>query len=433
MRLFNIVFLLLISINSLFAGDPPRKPFVVLKVNGQTYNNGAEITVRPGERIKVEAVLMGGRRDYCSNPQKYANVGKNTIVERSGENGMSFNINGGQFTGEWSLTQEKATFSSAEALKITPVEGQLKREAMVEIPEDGFSKIYLKVQSKTNWHYSRRTPAGKKEKDETNEGTATFYLVLQSEEGVWYSSNNITAKGMEDFTVRNELNEVQKFYGLIEKHLLKKDYNNADVQIQNLKNYVAEVKRAIDEAKQENPEYNCEITFIGLPTDLSMEHLNKIQSLSNKWKERYLISQVNAERINNMLLDYQMGFSANVLKSVFKNYINWGSGLPTGVENFLTLYDPSNMLGAIDLPRNVMGWYMDAQSDASILNDQVKAIQNLSKLREFYLDNMANFVKERKKLQEIIKDLQPIKERNDALKQYFGTVSWATWKEKSSN
>jgi len=134
-----------------------------------------------------------------------------------------------------------------------------------------------------------------------------------------------------------------------------------------------------------------------------------------------------------MLLDYQMGFSANVLKSVFKNYINWGSGLPTGVENFLTLYDPSNMLGVIDLPRNVMGWYLDAQSDASILNNQVKAIQNLSKLREFYLDNMANFVKERKKLQEIIKDLQPIKERNDALKQYFGTISWATWKEKSNN
>lgn len=302
MRLFNIVFLLLISINSLFAGDPPRKPFVVLKVNGQTYNNGGEITVRPGERIKAEAVLMGGRRDYCSNPQKYANVGKSTVVERSGENEMSFNINGGQFTGEWSLTQEEAIFSSAEALKITPVEGQqLKREAMIEIPEAGFSKIYLKVQSKTSWHYSRHTPAGKKEKDETNDGTATFYLVLQSEEGVWYSSNNIMAKGLENFTVRNELNEAQKFYGLIEKYLLKKDYNNADVQIQNLKNYIAEAKRAIDEAKQENSEYNCEITFIGLPTDLSMEHLNKIQTLSNKWKERYLISQINAERINSML------------------------------------------------------------------------------------------------------------------------------------
>ena len=210
---------------------------------------------------------------------------------------------------------------------------------MIEIPKDGFSKIYLKVQSKTNWHYVRNTPAGKKEKDEQNEGTSTFYLVLQLEEGIWYSSNNIMAKGLEDFTVRNELNEVQKFYKLIEKYLLKKDFKNADMQIQNLKNYVAEVKRAIDEAKQENAEYNCEVTFIGLPTDLSMDHLNKIQTMSNKWKERYLISQSNVLKINNMLLDYQMGFSANVLKSVFKNYINWGSGLPTGVENFLTLYE----------------------------------------------------------------------------------------------
>lgn len=431
MKVISMLFMLLVLISNLFAGDPPRKPFVVLKVNGQTYKNGAEITVRPGERIKAQAILMGGRRDYCSNPQKYANVGKNTVVESSGENGMSFNINGGQFRGKWSLTNELAKFSSAEALKITPVEGgQLKREAMIEIPKDGFSKIYLKVQSKTNWHYVRHTPAGKKEKDEQNEGTSTFYLVLQLEEGIWYSSNNLTAKGLEDFTVRNEMNEVQKFYSLIEKYLLKKDYKNADIQIQNLKNYVAETKRAIDEAKQENPEYNCVVTFIGLPTDLSMDYLNKIQIVSNKWKERYLISQANVLKINNMLLDYQMGFSANVLKSVFKNYINWGSGLPTGAENFLTLYDPDNVLGAIDLPRTVMSWYMDAQSDAGILKNQVETIKKLSELREFYLNNMSNFVKERKKLQEIINDLKPIKERNDALTQYFNSITWASWQAK---
>lgn len=431
MKTLSIIFLLLTYFSGILGGDPPREPFVVLKVNGKTYKNGAEITVRPGERVKVEAVLMGGRRDYCSNPQKYANVGKNTVVESSGENGMSFNINSGQFRGKWSLTNEVAIFSSADALKITPIENaQLNREAMIEIPKDGFSKIYLKVQSKTNWHYVRHTPAGKKEKDEQNEGTSTFYLVLQMEEGVWYSSNNLMAKGLEDFTVRNEMDEVQKFYKLIEKYLLKKDYKNADIQIQNLKNYVAETKRAIDEAKQENAEYNCDVTFIGLPTDLSMEHLNKVQTMSNKWKGRYLISQANVVKINNMLLDYQMGFSANVLKSVFKNYINWGSGLPTGAENFLTLYDPSNMLGVIDMPRTVMSWYMDAQSDASILKNQVETIKKLSELREFYLNNMSNFVEERKKLQEIINDLKPVKERNDALIGYFNSVSWATWQAK---
>ncbi|HPG73814.1 MAG TPA: hypothetical protein PLM49_05940, partial [Bacteroidales bacterium] len=67
-----------------YAAEQPRTPFVVLRINGVEYNEGAEIRVRPGEKIQVEAVLMGGRRDYCSNPNTYANVGKNTVIESQG-------------------------------------------------------------------------------------------------------------------------------------------------------------------------------------------------------------------------------------------------------------------------------------------------------------------------------------------------------------
>ncbi|MBN1252163.1 MAG: hypothetical protein JXR51_03100 [Bacteroidales bacterium] len=426
------ILLILISNLILIAGEQPRKPFIELKVNGQTYQNGAEITVRPGEKIKIEAILMGGQRDYCSNPQKYANVGKNTVIESSGENRMSFNINGGQFRGKWTLTSENANFSSTDALKISTLgDGIINREAFVEIPKDGFSKIYIKVVSKTKWHYVRNTPAGKSEKDEENEATATFYFKLETEEGVWYSSNNLIAKGLEDFTVRNELDEVQKFYNLIDKALQKNDLSNADMQIQNLKNYVAEIKRAIDDAKAKNADYKCDITFIGLPTDIAMSNLNKLKTLSDKWKERYMISQGNADKINEMLLNYQMGFSANILRSVFKNYISWGTSIPTGAEDLLSIYDPNNIFGNIDIPRKLIGWYTDAQNDAGILKNQAQTIKNLSELREFYLKNMSNFVSERKKLQEIIIDLKPIEERNNALKQYFSSISWAKWQAKN--
>jgi len=139
---------------------------------------------------------------------------------------------------------------------------------------------------------------------------------------VWYSSANIVAKGEEDFTVRNELNEVQKFYNRIEKLLLKKDFSTAGREIQNLKNYVGEVKRAINDAKQKNSNYKCDVTFVGLSTDMTMGYRFKLNLLFDKWKERFYLSQANMSKINNMLLETQMTFSANVLRSIFKNYIS---------------------------------------------------------------------------------------------------------------
>ena len=471
MRTLVAIVLLFFSTQNVFSGEKPRTPFVVLKINGKIYKNADEIPVRAGARIKVEAILMGGRRDYCSNPDKYANKGKNTRILEKGEDGMSFSINGGQFVGTWSLTQETATFSSIDAVKIIPVEaGNKTRIAYVEIPQSDYSKIYLKVQSRTEWHYIRRTPAGESEKDEENSANATFNLVIgEGEEFIgssnednessddamnvedfkkmidedkdtvefddnlpmWYSSRNIIAHGMEDFTVRNELNEVQKFYNLIEKHLMANEIKRAEQQIKNLETYVGEVHRAISDAKAKNPEYKCQVTFVGLPTEIPMGKLKQTESLADLWKERFYICQSNVSRINDILLNYQTSFSANILKSVVKNYINWGSGLPTGYQDLLTQYDPSNVLGITNLPNTFMGWYQEAESDANILKNQAQTIKKLSELREFYLERMSNYVNERKKLQEIFDELSVIKEKNDELEHFFSNLGWAKFNPKN--
>ena len=432
MKNFLVILILLLPLKFLAQTEPPRKPFVVIRVNGTEYSENAEINVRQGERIKVEAVLLGGKRDYCSNPNKYANVGKNTVIETSGENGMSFNINGGQFRGDWQLTSETAKFTSGEKVKIELVttNQKVQREAYLQIPQGDYSKVFLKVQSQTKWHYVRNTPAGKTEQDETNEGTATFYLVIKQESGSWYSSANIIAKGKEDFSIRNKLDDIQRFYKLIEDYLKKKDFKNADMQIGNLKNSISSVKKLIDEKKQKDPSFTCEVTFVGLPTDISMEHLNKLNAMSLKWKENYDISQANAMKINEMLLNTQMQFSANVLRSVFKNYINWGTSIPTGAEDILTIYDPNNIFGPIDIPRKIMSWYTEAEEDAGILKDQATAIKNMSELREFYLDRTKRFVDERKKLTEIINELKPVETKNNELKSYFSGLGWAKWRAK---
>jgi len=416
-----------------YAAEQPRTPFVVLRINGVEYNEGAEIRVRPGEKIQVEAVLMGGRRDYCSNPNTYANVGKNTVIESQGENGMSFSINGGQFSGVWSLTEENATFTSGAEVAITPdiSNPKMKRSAMVEFKQGNYSKVFFKVTSKTNWHYVRNTQAGRSEQDETNEGTATFYFVLEAGEGVWYSSNNIAASGLEDFSVRNTLDRIQNAYYEIEKSLLQKNMTSAQMQFVNLKTSIGELQKNIDRAKEKNPEYQCSVTLLGLPSDLSMKHIGDLKTVSDKWKENYQICSDNVQQINELLLKTQMDLSSNILRSIFKNYINWGTSIPTGIEDVFTLYDPKNVFTPLDLPRKVMGWYEEAEKDAGILKDQVNSVKNLSELRTFYQNRMDNFVKERQLIVDMITDLKPIEDFNQTMLSYMQgqkTVIWS-WKK----
>jgi len=429
MRTELLLLMFLLGAISSFA-EKPREPFIVLKVNGKEYKNGDEIVVRLGEKVSVEAIMYGGRRDYCSNPGKYANVGKNTVIKESGENGMSFSINGGQFTGTWSLKEELAVFSSNPKIPIQQTgHANIQRSAILKIPQDNVSKILLSVKSETVWHYKRRTPSGIKQKDEPNKAEASFYLVVKQEEGVWYSSANIIAKGEEDFTVRNELNEVQKFYDNIGRYLQQKDYSAASREINNLKNYVAEVKRAIDEAKQKDPGYECEVTFVGLPTDRAMEDYFKLEKLFGMWKERYVISQNNVASINDMLINTQMTFSANILRSIFKNYLNWTGNVPPQIEDVPGLL-ANDAIAKLDIPRQLMGWYLDAQKDASILKRQSETIKKLTQLRTFYLDNISSYVKERKKIKELMDQYGREKEISNELKQYFQGLGWAGWREK---
>jgi len=426
-NLFILIFLLSLFIAKIKAGDPPRKPFVILKINGKEYQPEQEIEVRPGDKLTVIAVMQGGRRDYCSNPQKYANVGQNTVITNQGENGMSFYIGDGTFRGTWSLETEIATFKTDKSITITPmnVNDKIKNQVVIDIPKTGFSKVYLKVKVKTTWKYIKNTQAGQTEEKDENEGESTFYFALVSEEGVWYSTANLTAKGQENFSVRNSLDYVQKSYDDIYNKILAKDFSNMEMYVNNLKTTISTLKKTIDEEKKKNKKLQCDITFIGLPTSITMKHLQTLEIMSNKWKEMYFIAQGNVTKINDMLLKVQMGFSTNVLKSVFKNYINWGTGIPTDANDFLTLYDPSSVLTAVSLPAKVMGWWEEANNDASILQNQVQSIKMLSELRKFYLDRMTSSTEERKQIQNVITELQPVKKLHEDLKIYFNTISWA--------
>lgn len=409
------------------SAESPRDPFVVIRINGVEYKSGDYITVRPGERLTVEAVLMGGRRDYCSDPQKYANVGNNTVITGQGEDGMSFYIGDATFRGTWSLTSEKALFTGGSEVQISvsPANGKKDNQAVIEIPKSGYGQVFITVNITTDWFYERYTQAGRTEQTDANTGKGTFYFKIQSEEGVWYSSANLTAKGVENFSVRNSLDQVQRSYDEIYQQLLKKNYSNIDMYVGNLKNSVSSLKSVIDDEKKKDSKFECEVTFIGLPTSMTMNHLKSLETLSIKWKEQYLICQQNVTKINDMLVGAKDGFSSNVLKSVFKNYINWGTSIPTSYPDFLTLYDPSSVLSVVSLPGKVMGWYEEANNDATILQNQIQTIKMLSTLQKFYMDRMTESVTERQKVQDLVNEMAPVKKLDGELKTYFSGLSWA--------
>jgi hypothetical protein len=413
-----------------FAADPVRKPFVELSINGQTIAPGGKAEVRPGEKVKVIAVLRGGKRDYCSMPEKYANIGQNTEIVSKGDDGMFFTIQGGaQFRGDWKLANETATFSSSGEVFIEqlPQQGIKQTEAFITLPKSGLGQTYLKVKANTLWKYQRTTPAGTTNTEEENTGEDTFYLVLSGATGSWYSSENIVVSGTDNFSVRNKLDQVQHFYKEIEAALKAKNMNGAQMHITNLKTSLNSLKSEIERQKRENPSFECEVSLLGSPTDLVMNDLNKLQKLGDLWKIQYDIASGNTLKINQILLNKQIGLTNNIMKSVIKNYLDWASPIPSDYTDLVSAYNPSQMLGFFVLPAKVLSWNAEAAEDASILKDQVMGIQMLSELRKFYQERTQKSVEERKLIINTQNSLLPVKAVDTQLKGYFSGLSWLKW------
>jgi hypothetical protein len=403
--LSSIFCLVSISGNAIAKKKMPKSE-VSLLVKGVTYKPGATIEVRVGEKIRVEAKVIGGRRSWCAEPETYANVGRNMVITANNENGLSFSINRGQFRGDWKLKEEKAKFKSGAGAKIKKVSN---READIEFPDEGVGQTYFNVTVKAKWNYVRRTPAGRREKSEEQTATDKFTFKIIKDKGVWFSSKNIVAKGTEDFRVRGRLSYIQRFFNEIEKHAKKRDFAKAKARLKRLKVEVNSLVEALKELKKKKPGSNCAVTIMGSPVGQVLTDIKKFEVMTKKWKTLAIIANGNAQKINTMLLKTQMTFSGNVLRSVFKNYINWGTSIPTGAEDLLTVYDPNNRLTPFDLPRKVMGWWETANKDASILKNQVQTIKILTELRKFYLKKMQDAVKEKKAFHVVLNGLQPAK------------------------
>ena len=408
---------------SLAAAEPMPAAFVRLKTPAGQIEKGGQITIRPGERMTLEAQVYGGRRAWCMEPEKYANMGRNTVIETRGEDGLSFTTGPG-FKGVWKLTAETVAWYGqlGDALKSDAG----KNTATLTGPKNPGNYV-LSAKATATWHYDRYSQGNHVEQTEKNEAEATFTVVVEAVAGSWFSSANIVATGQPDDDLRFRLQNVQTLYDHVSQQLLEKKWDLARQGLESLKGTLANIKSRLDQLKREKPGYVCELKFLGLPSDKAMQRLQALQKMTEQWKAMNLIASGNAQKINQLLLSKQMGFSNNILKSVVKNYLDWGSGIPGPNDLFGAV--PAHLQGLV-IPSNILDWYTNAQEDASILKNQAQTIQQLSKLREFYLSRLKVFNQENQAIHDELKLNEPAKALDGQAKAMLSGTGFAAWQPK---
>ena len=386
---------------TVLAADPMPPASVRLEVNGVVVENGARLPGRPGERLTLKARVFGARRAWCMEPAKYANTGKNTVIETSGEDGLSFNT-GPEFKGVWKVQTETASWLGQ--LTDDLVADAKGNTASVTVPSKPGSYA-LQVKATASWHYERTMQGRRADQDEKNEAEASYTLVVEQGEGTWFSSANITASGSEDDDLRFRLQSLQQRFDLIGQQALDGKFELAGTNVGSLAETLATIRSRLEQLKKDKPGFVCTITFIGSPLEKGMKRVGALQKLADQWKTMHLIVSGNAQTINGLLLKTQLQFSNNILKSVVKNYLDWSSAIPGAGDFFGAV--PVKLQGLL-IPANVMDWYGNAEEDANLLKNQALSIKRLSELREFYQQRASDFVDESRKIHAELDANKPI-------------------------
>jgi hypothetical protein len=418
MRKLSLLLVFLCFVLYLSAEEAP-KPFLRLFINNIKYENNAKITLRAAEKVELKVLVYGGRRAWCMEPLKYANIGKNTTIVSNGEDHLEYSIPP-NFKGVWTVVEEKALWYGQLTNDLKPDAD--KNTAELNTPnKKGEYKLNIKASAK--WHYKRFAQGVVKEQDEINEAEANFTIIVD-EGDAWFTSANISASGDTDPDLKFRLETLQNRYDLISGQVIDGKFDLAKSNIDGFKENLSDVKNRLEEIKKEKENFSCKISLFGSPLDKGTKKLKALKKLFDDYKKVHSIVNGNAQEINKILLNNQINFSNNILKSIVKNYIDWGSGIPQPGDLFGAV--PYN-LQALTIPGNVLDWYGNAMEDASILKNQAMNIKKLSELREFYLNRAKEVIEENKKTKEEIDKNKDIENLSTEFKKILSSQSWAKW------
>ena len=238
----------------------------------------------------------------------------------------------------------------------------------------------------------------------------------------WFASRYILASGAETFRLRNALERLDRYMAEAGGNLLNGKYGLARDQLATVRAEIGDLHRTVDEGQGAT-----RITFRGLPSDDAMLRRLWLQFMMGKWKEEYVIVNDALAKAQTELSDLSNVLSANVFKSILKNYISWSNSIPTDVVSGLSGY--STLTGLADLPRGFTGWVEEGSKDAGILNDQFRKKRALDDLVRHCEAKREAIIAERRKVADLLKEIDrsPLTGLDRSLQSYFRGLGWAPW------
>lgn len=140
--------------------------------------------------------------------------------------------------------------------------------------------------------------------------------------------------------------------------------------------------------------------LLGTPGDVYREERDLLTQTIEHWKALGKLATQSATTVNERLLATQEQLSENVLKSLFRSYLDWSGAIPGSPESLLALMGGAAEQIPWNLPSSVLAWRDAAKKDAAILENQAETIKQLTRLRAFYLERAERAVEELKRWHE---------------------------------
>jgi hypothetical protein len=144
-----------------------------VKIAGATLEPGQRVVV-PREQLSIEVMTWGPIRKRCADPEKYGNVGRNTVITERGRDGCAWEVHSGTFHGyaRWRQTSDTYRYSPPEYVEAAGPKARVN-------PPDRVGTWKVTVFGDTKWNYGRKAPGGLVKKDEKEEGFAALSIIVR--------------------------------------------------------------------------------------------------------------------------------------------------------------------------------------------------------------------------------------------------------------
>ena len=400
-----LVVLVFASFQLVFGQTEVRKPSVEIFINGKIYQNGDEITVQKGQMLEIKALQKGGRRDFVSYPDSYLKITPDVQVHSRGSNRLVYSEKG--ISSEWKLLSEKAIFFTDNYVAILK-NPTITNEASVRVGVGDFTRTYIKVSLSTIWQFT----SGEEQKSEKNDSEAIIYLNTAGSTDTWYVSKNIHSLGTKSDGIASALNNIQSNFDTIEYHLTRLRYNEIQKDIRQLQVNVNTLNSVMQSEKAQNPAFNTEIHFIGLPSDRSIEDLGVFEKLQMEW------SRLNTFIYQQTLIVNSSSVNNEQIKSSIQKYLGWQYNLPDNWSIILGLYIPQLNSDEVIVPATLQDFAERNLVPDSKLVEQTK---------EFLNQRIKNIETEIQQIAQIKSRLQAVKLFDGMLRSYFSSINWIEW------